>query len=128
MIETKRYIVLNYYYLDKSAISFVDKKSRETYWAFKYEKSQDNKEYSIPCLVNDIDGGTPLKNINYYVENGDEYLIELINPYDLKVYIASDDFKNQVPKYPVKKKELIKLAESLKETDNPILVMTKLKK
>jgi len=36
-------------------------------------------------------------------------------------------FKNSTPKYPEKKKELATLADSLKETDNPVLIMLRLK-
>ena len=36
--------------------------------------------------------------------------------------------KIPVPKYPEKKKELEKLANSLKETDNQILMIVRLKK
>ncbi|MZP67102.1 MAG: hypothetical protein GT597_13230, partial [Bacteroidales bacterium] len=46
----------------------------------------------------------------------------------LKEYVASENFKNSKPLYPEKKKELEKLADSLKETDNPVLVMVRLKR
>ena len=36
--------------------------------------------------------------------------------------------KTLLPKYPEKKKELEKLANSLKETDNPVLIIVRLKK
>ena len=48
--------------------------------------------------------------------------------YQIKVRVASNEFKNSSPKYPEKKKELEKLANSLKETDNPVLMMVRLKK
>ena len=34
---------------------------------------------------------------------------------------------NLTMKYPEKKKELIRLAESLKDTDNPVLILVRLK-
>jgi len=82
-------------------------------------------------IINDIDGGMPLSTrpiINYYEENDSEYIITLISPFDLKVYLSTDEFKNTVPKYPEKKKELEKLTASLKEVDNPVLMMVRLKK
>jgi hypothetical protein len=62
------------------------------------------------------------------VENNREYLIELIDPYQLKIHISSNEFKNSAPKYPEKKKELQILANSLKETDNPVLMVVRLNK
>jgi hypothetical protein len=128
MFETKQFIVLRYAYLHNEAISLIDKKTKTTFLALKYKKNKDNSVYSEACLLNDLDGGIPLKDINYYVENGEEYITELINPLDLKVYLSSDDFKKIVPKHPEKKKYLVILADSIKETDNPILMMVKLKK
>jgi hypothetical protein len=55
-------------------------------------------------------------------------MISLINPYQLKIHIAGNEFLNSVPKYPEKKKELEKFANSLKETDNPVLMIVRLKK
>lgn len=55
-------------------------------------------------------------------------MISWINPYQLKMHIAGNEFLKSVPKYPEKKKELEKVAASLKETDNPVLMMLRLKK
>ncbi len=46
---------------------------------------------------------------------------------DLKYHIASDDFKNAVVKYPEKKQKLLELADNLAETDNPVLMVVKVK-
>ena len=54
-------------------------------------------------------------------------LITWIDALKLKTHVASGPFKNSTPKYPEKKKELEKLANSLKETDNPILIIVSLK-
>jgi hypothetical protein len=130
VFETKRFIVLQYGYLDIGAICFIDKKSKKTFLAFKLDESPTQytriRKYTIN-LINDLDGGMPLKNLNYYFENDVEYLTSLINPLDLIVYVSGDEFKNMLPKYPEKKKELKKLANSLKETDNPVLILVKLK-
>ena len=63
----------------------------------------------------------------YYTDGGSEYIATMINPFDLKNYIASDEFKNSTPKYPEKKKQLEQLANSLNENDNPVLMLVKLK-
>jgi hypothetical protein len=127
MFETKQFIVFRYYYLKKAAISLIDKKTKKTFLAI-IEETKGNGLSSKPCIINDLDGGIPLSDLNYYVENDKEYITTLINPFDLKVYVSSDEFKNNIPRYPEKKKEIEKLANSLNETDNPILMMVRLKK
>ena len=75
-------------------------------------------------LTNDLDGGAsfwPGKIIN------DSTLVSWIEALKLKEYIASNEFKESNPKYPEKKRELETLANSLKETDNPVLVLVRLK-
>jgi len=52
----------------------------------------------------------------------------LLYPYQIKAHVGTETFINSSPKYPEKKKELEKLANSLKETDNPVLVMVRLKR
>jgi len=58
----------------------------------------------------------------------DNTIIGWVDAQKLKSHVASEEFKNSKPKYPGKKKELEKLANSLKETDNPVLVLVSLKK
>ncbi|MDP3445144.1 MAG: hypothetical protein Q8T08_19970 [Ignavibacteria bacterium] len=50
-----------------------------------------------------------------------------VNSYELKAHVASTAFKDSNPKYPEMKKELEKLANSLNENDNPVLMLVKLK-
>ena len=122
--------MLQYGYLDRSAICFINKKSKKTFLAFKLDESPTQyirvRKYTIN-LINDLDGGIPLERLNYYYENDKEYLTSLIDPLDLKTYTSSNEFIHTTPKYPEKKKELEKLAASLKETDNPVLVFVRLK-
>jgi hypothetical protein len=124
MFETKHFIVLLFSYLDRSAISIIDKQTRKVFIA-----SMKKGEYSEPNLINDLDGGMPFgQDINYYNDNKSEYLVQLITPFDLKAHIATNEFITGNFKYPEKKKELEKLANSLNETDNPVLMMVTLKK
>ena len=55
-------------------------------------------------------------------------LFYLLFVFNLKVHVSGNEFKNKVNIYPEKKKDLEKLANSLKETDNPVLVLVSLKK
>jgi len=75
-------------------------------------------------IINDVDCGP---NIWPKAVKDDKTLICWIDAIELKKYVASEIFKKSVPKYPEKKMELERLANNLKETDNPILILVKLK-
>jgi hypothetical protein len=75
-------------------------------------------------IINDLDGGL---NIRLFTIKDKYTAISWVNALDLKRHVSSEKFKSSRPKYPEKKKELVKLAASLKETDNPILILLKLK-
>jgi hypothetical protein len=76
-------------------------------------------------INNDLDGGPAIWPKTIRDENT---IITWITALDLKKHVASEAFIKSTPKYPEKKKELEKLADSLKETDNPVLVLVRLKK
>lgn len=76
-------------------------------------------------LTNDLDGGS---NIIPLTIKDDSTIITLVDALTLKKHITSEDFKNSTPKYPEKKKEFEKLATSLKQTDNPVLVLVRMNK
>ncbi len=76
-------------------------------------------------IINDLDGGP---NILPKTIKDDNTIIGLVDALKLKAYVDSEVFKNSTPKYPEKKKELEKLAISLKETDNPVMILVSLKK
>jgi len=76
-------------------------------------------------LINDLDGGP---NIWPKAVKDDNTIISWVDAIKLKAHVASEAFKNSKPKYPDKKIELQKLANSLKETDNPVLILVSLKK
>jgi len=76
-------------------------------------------------LINDLDGGP---NILPLTVKDDNTIIGWVEALELKKHVASETFKNSLPKYPEKKKELEQLANRLKDTDNPVLVLVRLKK
>lgn len=75
-------------------------------------------------ILNDLDGGP---NIWPKTIKDDNTIISWIDAIKLKNLVASEAFKNSTPKYPEKKQELVTLANSLNETDNPVLILIKLK-
>ena len=75
-------------------------------------------------FINDLDGGPHIIPI---MTKDNNTIISWINAFKLKQYIESDAFKNAVPKYPEKKKSLEKLANSLSDNDNPVLILVRMK-
>lgn len=76
-------------------------------------------------FINDLDGGP---NFVPLTIKDDNTLIAWVDALQLKKHVTTNAFKNSKPKYPEKKKELVELAGRLKETDNPVLILVRLKK
>lgn len=111
IFETSKVLIYSYMFNMKTRFDYYDKTLKKSF-AFKTK--------GIP---NDLDGGivfVPEYQIN-------DMIIGYVNVFELKQYITSGAFKNSTPKYPEKKKELEKLANSLNENDNPVLMLVKLK-
>jgi hypothetical protein len=125
IFETINFFVIKYRYNKNHYIAFIDKNRKNS---FLNLYTDDNTAEPISGIINDLDGGSWFLPVSYYMENGNEYLIGIQNPYQIKAHVASDEFINSNPKLPAKKKEFEKLAASLKETDNPVLMMVRLKK
>jgi hypothetical protein len=122
IFETKKYLTIRYsFYKGKNGFIIIDKENHSTYLSYwEYD--------NLGSITNDLDGGLKILPRTYLVDNGREYLIEPIQPYQLKATVLSAGFKNSNPKMPDKKKEFEELAASLKETDNPVLMIVRLKK
>lgn len=121
-MESKTYLISRYNYKGKIAYVFISKETGQTATSnFEWNR---NVKGGIP---NDLDGGLMFTPDNYYREGDDEFLAGIILPFKLKNHVASDDFKNSTLLYPEKKKALEKLANSLNENDNPVLMLVKLK-
>ena len=120
ILETKHLLMIRYFYNDNKYILLYDKEKRIIYkvdWDFN----------GTSGIINDLDGGPGFIPKIYFKKNGAEFIGGLINPIQIKNLVSSVEFRNFTPQYSNKKKELEKLANSIKETDNPILVIIKLK-
>jgi hypothetical protein len=96
-------------------------------YCFIGSKKNNYREITVQeqGMTNDLDGGPcflPRTSRN------DNIIVSWIEALKFKDFIASDEFQESTPKYPEKKKELEILANSLKETDNPVLMLVRLKK
>lgn len=90
---------------------------------FAEPSSTDNPLFTTG-LFNDIDAGPrfiPMKQVN------DSIMIMWVQAVDFKNHVSSDEFKNNIPISPMKKIELEKFGLSLEETDNPVLMLIKLR-
>lgn len=84
----------------------------------------DNPLYTTG-LYNDIDCGPrffPSEQVN------DSTFVMKIDAKNFIEHVVSDDFKNGVPKYPRKKKQLEELANRLTDYDNPVLMFVTINK
>lgn len=85
--------------------------------------NKENMETTIlkgKGLINDLDGGMPFWP--RYIYN-DSILVDNVDAITLKEYVVSEAFKDAQARDLKKKSELKKLADSLDETDNPILII-----
>jgi hypothetical protein len=128
VFETSHFLVSKYLYNKKLIIALIDKKTHISYLTYLESGPAVIGDNLIGGIFNDLDGGVLFQPANYYEENNREYMFGLINPYQIKAMVANNEFKNSSPKYPDKKKELEKLANSLTETNNQILMIVRLKK
>lgn len=113
IFEGSRYFIYNYTYKALNHFVIYDKKLN-----IKYELNDEQN------LRDDITGGVSF--IPRFC--CDEIMFSWIDASALKSYVSGEFFKQSIVKYPEKKKELKKLANNLKETDNPVLIMGSLKK
>lgn len=98
-----------------------DKSTTNTFLA---DISGDEKSVYRQGFINDLDGGP-----NFYpsfTHNGINLGMS-IQPEELKSYVSGDSFKNAIVKQPEKKKALEDLANSLSESDNPVLMVVTMK-
>lgn len=118
LIETKNYLFYQFYLEREMHLVYYNKELNKTY------KITENNN---TAFENDVDGGYSFLP-KYFVEiENNEYVLNWIETYKLKEYIKSEEFKTSTPKYPEKKKALEKLANSLDENGNPVLMLVKLK-
>jgi hypothetical protein len=83
-----------------------------------------NESNNPSGLINDWDGGTefwPEGNVN------DNEIFMPLSSLTLKNLLKERDFSKATIRFPEKKKALIEMTEKLNETDNPVLMIVKLK-
>jgi len=124
LLETNDYLINRFIYNEKYGFVIIDKKSKETFISY----IEGVKDVYSGGVTNDLDGGPMFIPKYYFIEDSHEYLVGIVYPFQFKSHVTTDSYKYSKPKYPEKKKELENLADRLKETDNPIIMLIKLKK
>jgi hypothetical protein len=116
LFETSRYLFYWCGTTDNRKRILFDKKTNT-----KHKLNTDSELKSE--LKDDLSGGPDfnIEFFNNYCSGGK--LFSFIDAITLKKYVAGEDFKNAKVRDSKKKNELRKLAESLNETDNPVLII-----
>jgi len=127
--ETSRYVFC-WYWTSESLNGFLfDRKIKKKYNFFKVYAKDDFKSEILKNGLKDDLGGGPDFNIEF-AHNffSDGKIFSLVEAMTLKKYVAGEGFKNAKIRDPEKKEKLKKLADSLNETDNPVLIVVTPKK
>jgi len=124
IFETPRYVFYKYFTMQAQNALLFDKRANTKHLLYKQDLQSDQKS----ALKDDLSGGPDfnIEFLNSYCSGG--RLFSFAEALALKKYVASEDFKNAQAMDTKKKIELKKIADSLKETDNPVLIMLTLKK
>lgn len=125
IMESNHYLIIDYVMLKILYLTIYDK-SKKKFLIVSSTKICEKKLFPLG-FQNDFDAGVPFRPMEYFLIEKEEYLMCWINSFDIKTKVDSKAFKNSVPKFPGKKKELEKLANDLSESDNPVLMLIKLK-
>lgn len=129
IFETKHYLAVKYFFSkEKNAFALIDKEKNITFLTYLEPEESGAFTNYTGGIKNDLDGGISFLPRSYFVENGREYMIGIIYPYQIKSIIGTTKFNNSSPLYPEKKNELLSLSGRLTNTDNPILMIVRLKK
>jgi len=127
LFETNNYIIFRHFY-KKPKLAIIDKTSRRSYLTYLVSESNSGVSSYSGGIINDIDGGIDFIPVAYYTEDDREYLLSFLDSFKIKSHVNSIEFKKSNPESPEMKKELENLTASLEETDNPVLVLVRLKK
>jgi hypothetical protein len=122
--ETNHYVFIPYgYHFDQNKPN--TKKEEQGYVLYNKQTKEGIaiKETKQGGFINDITGGPDFRP----TYTNDSTAVMLVSAMDMKQYLESDAFRNQEVKFPERKEKLEELGKTLKEDDNTILVVAKVK-
>ncbi|GET22778.1 6-bladed beta-propeller [Prolixibacter denitrificans] len=122
--ETNRYVFIPYgYHFDPNKPKTKNENLAYVLYDKQTQKGVAIKETKQGGFINDITGGPDFRP----TYTNDSTAVMLVSALDMKQYLESDAFKNQEVKFPERKKKLEELSKTIKEDDNTILVVAKVK-
>jgi hypothetical protein len=136
LLETNKYFFYHYFIhnIDTYILGIYTKMDETFNKVASFELTLDmamtnNYIFTDACLKNDIDNGIDFPFLFSFQENDEtEFLGAYVDAFRIIDHIKNDQFQNSIPTFPEKKEYLKQFASTLKEDDNPILVIMKLKK
>lgn len=120
--ETQRYVIFTYEHNRARFTMLYDKSSGKK---FKLKELHYSDTAAPKKSLNDDLYGGPAFDPEFFSEN---LVYSSVDALTLKTFVAGDEFKNSKTQDPKKKEQLKKLADSLSETDNPVLIVVTPKK
>ena len=129
IFETPRYVFYNYWENHIKNCHLFDKTAKTKHnldiGTFNETIANIPRDVDKIKLKDDLCGGPDfnqdIRYLNTNCSNGK--LFSLVDAITLKNYISSEAFKNAKVRDPKKKNELKNLADSINETDNPVLIV-----
>lgn len=121
IFETSKFIWLVYRFDQKRTLALIDKQTKKSYLNYLSNDGTGG-------ILNNIDCGMAFQAWSSIEENGHEYVVGHLDAYKLKTHVESEIFINSSPKYPDMKMNLGRLADTINESDNPIICLVQLKK
>jgi hypothetical protein len=118
IIETLKYRIVQVW----GDYVLIDKESNTSY------KSESQKDDKMGGFINDLDGGMLFQPRSYFTEKGREYLVAILKSSELITFIKSSDYESNITKNTEQKRQFGKFVNGLKETDNEIIMVVRLKK
>jgi hypothetical protein len=130
--ETGNNVWFKFAFKEQEFLLRYDKNSQKafTFFCEKYYEIDPNRgsnKLEGLGLVNDIDGGPDFFPIWTAYDGSSQVCINLLQVFDLKNELTPEYFINREIKFPDKKDSLIKLVNSLEDTDDYVLMLVELK-
>jgi hypothetical protein len=119
-----RLSVLDLFEIQNYLICKIRSESKVSFLVFNKPENRIFNLRNKVNIVDDLTGGLNFEPKFY----ADGVLYSWVDAFALKKYVESDSFRNSAVRNPEKKKALKTLADSLDETDNPVLIVVTPKK
>ncbi len=121
--ESTRYLFFEAENRGKYGIVIYDKKDAQGRWIPEIESADETRFAEVR---NDLDGGLPIRMNILNRANGDVF-INLLSPLDIITHCKEQPISGSSATKPGLHEKFMKLAGSLKEDDNPVVVLVRMK-